>query len=814
MNSSKLFLRFIVFNTFRSSYNSGRSSSPEEQRRRSLPCGLGVYSFFPSEGRDEGYFGCRTWKRDDLDRDTFLQSSQLTENCAPILHESQAHMERGEFSQYSTRNKYSEDHQSNVGREKLSKSVEGYKWFRLTRKCLFILLSSLLAAFLVPIFIFQCFDFSHQISESLQSTYNQRSACELGISLFNSKFEMGSSDIFFNRTVCLTDIVFKKSRKTVLIPDAKKLPAWENENLNFSISAIYLTPTIASTETQTSHLTSWVSSLSHTPRISWASTVASTLPFSWTPGSSGTQTSTKPPDLWVPTLTHTLLSSWVPSEIYIRSYTCIPTPWVPAPWVPAPWVPAPWAPSIANFEGMPLLSTPPLSQVPSILNDRPLSEVISNPPSATIPQNQAMSDSECDDFPSCVHDRCEVTRHCTYCHVWVCSSCSRPNYVSTMGIEHLMLKPATLESSSNTRVLPTVCNPLSRVGYSQSRRVYSIDLNWWQKHMKHEFASPPPEFPTLTTNSKMSHNSRTSLTARMTLAVIETRLDASLDSATEYLNNHYYYHNPYSPMKDCIIHTDVLRALREDVSAAGPINVEALKSLCDFKTQTVRFQGVLSITSLTSHVVRDDGVVANTQSPEKNSEDENALSEDEYICFGEVEFFESEDNSTDQSVNHKQKKKEMKLQSKTKGGVHSKIADIIREKNESPIHTSRAQSRTNRQTSTSRTQINPTSLKSADRQTSTTENKINTKSLKSSNRQKNGSQSQINPTSLKCTLTQTGSSQNQINPTSIKCTPRKSYAIQSQINPNPVEATSVCATGGARPKTSTQKKKSKKAKRF
>lgn len=565
--------------------------------------------------------------------------------------------------------------QSSVGEE----SIQSSKWSKLFKLLIRInaikVLIGLMAVLLLPV-IYSCFDFSHTISVSLQSNCNRRCTCETDNSLIYPQFEKVPLEISFDGK----ENLFQRSLKNVKhisIPYDNKLPVWVNENLHdFPLSAMYLTSTPIPTPSRSSQ-TDWVNN----PRIDWTSSQIHSPPF-----------------------------SWVPSQSRASSFSTVP--------------------SRTLSQAMAVTPTPPLPGLPSTLNDYPWIVTVGNPSSLINLENQCMSASESDDIPSCVHDAQQVLRHCTYCHVWSCSFCSRANFISTMGIEHLMLNPAQIgKSSADTSRLP---NPESSSGtksISHSRHIYSIDLNWWQRNMKHEFAtephveSPPPPYPSSVDENEASDSSLTSMTARMTVAVAETEFSVSVDPAMEYLNNHYYYENP--PLDACLIHRDALLALREDIpTRTPPLNVDVLRSLWESQpeaqTQYLRFRGVINV---------GDAVM-----DEISSED--------------LEFVEVKVESTVLTMNHGKKKKVPQSQSKTKSSFQSKITDSKAKGDGGQTHTSGAPTRTNRRT---------------------------------------GSTPQTDPN-------------------------RQTSTVQNLINPNSVETSSVCS-GGARPKTSTQRKKSKKSKK-
>lgn len=647
----------------------GRSAGPafqslqEEQRSPSVPCGLGIYSFFPND---------HFWNRD-------FPASKSQEIYSLLFNGNKTNME--EFPRSASGMKSPKcPNPLSVGEEELSNSTHHSKWSKhfklLIRINAIKVLFGLLAVLMLPL-IYCCFDLSQTIAVTLlEANCNRRCTCETNNSLLYPHFEKVPLEILFDRKENLIQKSVNNV-KNISIRYDSKLPVWANEFLHdFSLSAMYLTSTPIPTPSCSSH-TDWVSSLSPTPRIDWASSQIHTPPFST-----------------VPSRTHR--------------------------------------------QAMAVTPTPPLPEVPSILNGYPWNEAAGNPPSLINLENQCMSASESDDIPSCVHDAQQVVRHCTYCHVWSCSFCSRPNFISTMGIEHLMLNPAQIgKSSADTRRLPNVESSSGTKSSKHRRHIYSIDLNWWQRNMKHEFAtelpveSPPPPYPSSVDENEASDCSLTSITARMTVA--DTKSSVSLDPAMEYLNNHYCYENP--PVGNCLIHRDALLALREDIPTSRTLlNVDALRRLWESQTETetetetethtqyLRFRGVINI--------RGDAV-----KDEKNNE-----------VFHDIDFAEWEGESTVHPMNQGKKKKVRQSRSNTKSNFQSKITDSKAKGDGGQTHTSGAPTRTKKRT---------------------------------------GSTHQTDPN-------------------------RQTSTIQNLINPNSVETSSVCS-GGARPKTSTQRKKSKKS---
>lgn len=680
----------------------------EEQRSPSVPCGLGLYSFFPND---------HYWYSD-------YPASKSQANNFLLFNGNATKVE--EFSQSATGMENPKcPSQSSAGEDQHSNSVQHYKLTGhlklLSRINAIGLLSGLMGILIISV-VYRCFDFSYTISDSLQSTCNGICTCETS-SLFYPLFEKESLAILIDGKDNLIQEGLENVKNIPIHYDGK-LPVWISESLYFSLSVMYLTSTPIPTPSRSPYIDR-VSSIIQSPHIDLYSSPIHTPPL-----------------------------RLLPSQRQGSSYPF---------------------PHKVRRRAMEVSPTPPLPGVPSILNNYPLIETADFSPSLNI-ENQCMGVSEIDDIPSCVHDAQQVLRHCTRCHVWSCLFCSRPIFISTLGVEHLMLNPARIGkiAADTSRLLNVESS--SGTSFSHSRLLYSIDLNWWQRNMMHEYVveSAPPPYPISGNENEGSDNSLTSITARMTVAVADTKCNVTSDPVMEYLNNHYYYENP--PLDNCLIHRDALLALREDIPTRSLLNLDALRlGESQAQTQYLKFRGVISI--------RGDGV---------RGEDGEVYHNADFLEWEVESSVLNEDEG---------KKKVGQSQSKTKSSL-SNITGSRTKGNGGQTLTVVAPPRTNRRKSSTRqTDLN--------RQFNTIQSLINPNPVETSSVWSGGARPKTRTPQTPVPPPRTNRRTSSTLQTDLN---RQTSTIQYSINPHPVETSSVLL-GGARPKTSTQRKKSKKSKK-
>lgn len=387
-----------------------------------------------------------------------------------------------------------------------------------------------------------------------------------------------------------------------------------------------------------------------------------------------------------------------------------------------------------HSQNIPVTPTPPLPQVPNILLDNPSYDVTVYPPTvigfqdqrfhesernygATLPMGFSASSFDVSESyyvtepsmlydkkaskPNCVHDNHEVRRHCTLCDLWVCTFCSRANFISTMGSEHLLLNQLQGRSSSHSVVLSNTGSSFCTSTILHHRNLVALELNWWQKNQEHEYVSIALLSPSSVVswgryNSGSdiidiinSYNtltcaisSVTSVLRRMTPAVTDTRFSFTSDPVMDYINNHCIIRQvDESITRDhWVIHTDALRALRETGTVFQ--NAYALRTLGQsYQTQLLKIQGLLPLLSLRGHVVGDDSMPSNRQYSNEESVPSNGA------VYSEMQFhsLETEEVLTDHSMNRDRNLKGQKFQQKTSSGFQRKTAGLKKKGDE--IHT-------------------------------------------------------------------------------------------------------------------------------